>query len=226
MDIKYSKKKQEMRRDPLVEGLARSKAYLNENRQNFTIAAVAILLVALGVVFFTQMRGAAVRRADESFGKAVLAYTAGDTTVAVELLTSTFNDHQKTPHAAYSALMLGSHMLTQGRYKEALAWYEGASESGNSGFVAAAALEGISAAHEGLGDYQQARQYLRRALDDKRLDFRKPALRWKLALIERELNETGEALQLCEDIVADSLATPYHQNAKNMLAALKAGEQS
>ncbi len=226
MDIKYSKKKQQMRRDPLVDGLGRAKSYLNENRQSITIAAVVVLVVALGVVFFTQMRSAAIRRADEAFGKAVLAYTAGDTTLAVELLTEAANEHEGAPHAAYSALILGSHMLEEGRYEEALAWYEQASESGNSGFVAAAALEGISAAHEGLGDYEQARRYLRRALDDKRLDFHAPTLRWKLALVNRELNETGEALELCEDIVSDSLAMPYHQKAKNMLAALKAGEES
>ncbi|MBD3240490.1 MAG: tetratricopeptide repeat protein [Chitinivibrionales bacterium] len=226
MDIKVSKKKQEMRKDPLVDGMVRAKGYLNEKRQSVTIAAVVVLLVALGVVFYTQMRNTALRRADETFGKAVLAYTAQDTDLAVDLFTETANEHKGTPHAAYGALMLGSHLLEQGRYEEALAWYEDASESRNSGFVAAAALEGIAAAHEGLGDFQQAQQYLRRALEDNRLDFRKPTLRWKLALVNRKLNETDEAVELCEDIVSDSLAMPYHQKARNMLAALKAGEKS
>lgn len=223
MQIQYSKKKQEMRRDPLVEALVSARHYLDERRQPITIATSVVLLAALGVALFSNIRTRGVARADEAFGKAVMLLSTGSRDAAIEELGAVANEYSGTPHAAYSAFVLGSELLKQQRYDEALAWFEDAQRNKRgSGFVGAAALEGISAANEGMGNFDAALEYGRKALADDRLAFRHPAIRWRLALIDRQLSDSRSASELCEEIVSDTLAVLYHQKARNMLAVLDA----
>jgi tetratricopeptide (TPR) repeat protein len=118
-------------------------------------------------------------------------------------------------------------LLERGRYDEAIAWLEMvAKEERKGGVVSGAALEGLSAAYEGKGDYERALEYVRKALEDKRMAYRYPALRWKMALLCAETKQFGRAESLCRDIVADTLAATYHQKARNLLVEIGIGESS
>jgi tetratricopeptide (TPR) repeat protein len=227
VDIKYGGKKSDLKRDPLLEWLVEAKKSLSENSRTIGFVVGGAAAVVLVFLLFTQMRSSAVRHAQEAFGKAMTTYTGGMADKALEEFTAVANEHKGTPHAVYSAYIVGNMLLERGRYDEAIAWLELASkEERRGGLVSSAALEGLSAAYEGKGDYEQALEYIRKALADKRMAYRYPALRWKMALLCAETKQYGQVESLCREIVADTLAAGYHQKARNLLVEVGIGESS
>ncbi len=223
MNIEYSKKKHDLRSDPLVEFLAKAKAFVTAHGKNLTVVVVGAAIVVAGAVLFAQMRAAAQKRADAAFGRALEYYESSDRQKAILELGDVANEYRGTPHAAYAAYLLGMTLIEENRPAEALEWFDVASKGApGAGFVPAAALEGLSMAYEAQGDYQQALAYAQKALDDKRLAHRHPHLRWRMALLNAQLSNTSQALALCRAIESDTLAMALHQKARNLEAELKA----
>jgi tetratricopeptide (TPR) repeat protein len=222
VEISYNKKKQELRSDPLVDSLLDAKKLLREHGRNIGIGVVGGLIVALVVVVWVQMRSSAQLSSEESFGRAMAAYDEQQYDKALSLFDSTANEHKGTPHAAYAAYMAGSLLLDKEQYDAAIAWFGMAASGRSTGFVGAAALEGLSSAWEGKGDLSKALEYGRKALADSRLSFRHPALRWRLALISRELRDYDQVTSYCQQIIDDTLAAAYQQKAQNLVAEVRA----
>lgn len=224
MNIEYNKHKAELRDDPLVDALSVAKEFVGRKSRELSVGAVAVLIVVVGILVFLQVQAGARRKADEAFGKALAVYTAGDIQKSIDALTDVANEYKGTPHAAYSAYVLGSALVQAERFDEAIDWFEVASKGSNSaGFIPAAAIDGLSIAYEGKGDFEQALSYGRKALADKRISYRHAHLRWRMALLSSALKDNSQAIQFCSEIVSDTLAVSYHQKAKNLVAELKAG---
>jgi len=90
------------------------------------------------------------------------------------------------------------------------------------GFVKGQALEGLATAFEEKGDTSAAIRYLERALRNKDAAHRHSAVRWKLALLNK--NNAAAASHYCRELLADSLASLYHPKAENLMAAVNAGK--
>ncbi len=221
MEIKYSAKKQEMRHDPVMEGIVNARKYVTENSNTLLSVVIVILLVISGFAAYTHVKRSGEKRASEAFGKAMIAYTEQRTGDAVEGLSLVADKHRSAPQAAYAAFMLGHLYLGQGNYDEAITWFDVAAGHKNAGFVAGEALEGLAACFEAKENYEQALDYLQKALKVKTISYRYPAIRWKSALICRSLGRNDEARRWCEDMLSDSLATQYRQKVENLLAEIK-----
>jgi len=223
VNIQYSKKKEEMRSDPLMESLMQLKQFVRQYGRQVTGVTVAAAVVAVVVIVYVQMRGAAESKADAAFGQALALINDGKLDDAVVQLGEVANEYKGTPHAVYAAYALGAALVAQERYDEAIGWYEVASRGGSaSSMVPAAALEGLAVAYEAKGELDKAREYCAKALSDKRLAHRRPHLRWRLALLNEALHESEAAATLCREIVSDTMAVAYHQKARNMLAEITA----
>jgi Tfp pilus assembly protein PilF len=118
-----------------------------------------------------------------------------------------------------SAYMLGSILCQQFRYNEAITWYETVTKSKNIGFMSAAAYEGLGVCYEALKDTGLALDNYEKALNDKRLGYRKNALRWKIALLTRNSDMT-RSKAMCNEIIADTMAQDYRLNAEFLMAML------
>ena len=117
-----------------------------------------------------------------------------------------------TVNGNISAYMLGGILCQQGRYDEAITWYESVDKGTKAGFVGAQAYEGLATCYELKKDTAKALSYLEKALKDERLTYRHGALRWKAALLYRA-TDTTKAIALCDAIISDTLASTQHQNA-------------
>lgn len=220
MNIQYNKHKQELKGDPLVDWLAKAKESVIANAQSLIIAGVVVAVVVGGYFFYQGMKASSIRKAQNSFGTAMMAYSSGDTQKASDALNQVLSNHGNTPQASYSAFLLGNLLLKQSKYDEAIAQYEIARSKGRGTFVAASALEGLAACYEGKGDQAKAVSLLEQAINDDRIRYRHPALRWKLALLSKDLQNFDKAQKLCQDIVSDTMATDYRSKAENLLVEL------
>jgi tetratricopeptide (TPR) repeat protein len=220
LEIKFSKKKQEMRQDPFLDLLAKVKDFAESRGNALTAAGIAVCLVVAGVLVYGYLQRSGEEKAVDAFGKAMVAYATGDERGAVEAFKTVVDNSKNSPQAAYSAFVLGSVFLRQQKYDEAISWFTvAASGTAKSAFVAADAQEGLSECYEAKGDKEKALKCLSQALDDSRLKYRQSAIAWKAALISRELGRADDAARYCKRIESDttSQAAGYRQKAENLV---------
>ena len=229
MEIKYSKKKQEMRQDPIMDFLTDAKEFIDKNSNAIVVCAIASCVVLAGGWAYRYFKTTGEEKAQEAFGKAMVAYQSGDEARAVEAFRSVIDNNKNSPQANYSAFVLGNLYLQQGKFDEAITWFkEAESKSDRAGFVGADALEGLAACYEAKGNREEALGCLQKALEDQRIRYRSPQLAWKAALLSKDLGRLADAKRYCEQIVADTMsqAAPYRQKAGNFLTEIQVLEKS
>jgi hypothetical protein len=207
--------------DPLVDGVVRVREFFSKNG-TVVMACCAAIVIFLGVaLIYNNMRESSIRKAQEIFGVGILDYNADRFDEALASFGEAANTYRNTPIGAMSAFMMGSVYLQQGNVDQAVTWFEAAVNIGGAGgFVKGQALEGLAAAYEEKGNAAAAVRSLERALHDKNVAHRHPAIRWKLALLNKDNPSAAGAY--CKALIADTLAGSYHQKAENLLAALNA----
>lgn len=229
MEIKYSKKKQEMRQDPFLDFLTDAKDFFDKNSNAILVTVCAVCVVLAGGWAYQYFKKSGVEKAQEAFGKAMVAYQSGDETKAVEAFRAVIDNNKKTPQASYSAFVLGNFYLQQGKFDEAITWFrEAESKNIMTGFVGADALEGLAACYEAKGNREEALGCLQKALGDQRVRGRFPGLAWKAALLCKDLGKLPDAKRYCERIVSDTVAqaAAYRQKAMNFLTEIQVLEKS
>jgi TolA-binding protein len=229
LEIKYSKKKQEMRQDPFLDFLSNAKEFIDKNGNAITIGAIAVCVLLLAGWAFQYFKKTGEEKAQESFGKAMVAYQSGDEAKAVDAFKAVIDNNKNSPHASYSAFVLGNLFLQQGKADEAITWFKDAqSTNERTGFIGADALEGLAACYEAKGNREEALNYLQKALGDQRIRSRFPEIAWKAALLCKDLGKLGEAKRFCEQIVGDTVAQAagYKQKAGNFLIEIQIMEKS
>jgi len=233
VEIKYSKKKEELRKDPVMDFIIRAKEFLEGQGSLAMGVAVAAVLVLGGFMIYNSVKKSGEQKAQEAFGKALIAYEAASSNgpgggaasldKAVEAFKTVVDNNKSAPSAVYSAYMLGHIFLRQQRYDEAITWFNAAlSKNAQTGFVGASALEGLAACYEAKGNLQESLNYLKKAVTDDRLKYRGPELCWKAALLSKDLHGFGDAKDFCRKIIADtvSAAAAYKQKAENLLVEI------
>jgi tetratricopeptide (TPR) repeat protein len=223
LNIKYSKQKQEMRDDPVLDALFKAKTFLLHN-VNTLIGIAVVMAFAVGFFFFyDRMHQSTLTKSEEAFGKAMIEYTNRNIEKAVEQFRIVADNHRSTPQGIMSAHMLGSIFLSMGRYDDAIKWFEVASVAKKElGFVGGSALEGLAGCYEAKGDIAKTLEYLEKALADDRVAYRHCAIRWKMALLYQKSRNLTRAIALCREILADSTATDLQPKATNLIAAMEA----
>lgn len=220
MDIQ-KKKAAEPQQDPVIDAVVKAKKFMSKNGTAFVICCAAILVVVGGSFIYGSMKASSIKKAQEIFGIGVMDYTDEQFDRALSSFSDVANNFRHTPLASMSAFMMGSIYLQQNDPDQAVTWFETAVNGrGNSGFVKAQAYEGLAVAYEEKGDAARAIKYLEKVLSDRSAGHRHAAIRFRLALLNK--NNPGIASAFCKELIADTSAAAYHQRAENLLAAIKA----
>lgn len=221
MNIKYSKKKEELRKDPVLESIEKAGVFLKENGNRvFTVIVIGVLLF-VGFQIFTYVKRTGVAKSRDSFGAAMILYKDGEMNKAVEAFNLVMENHGKTPHAAYSAYMIGNIYMLQENYDNAINYFEKALlNKKNTGFIRGQSLESLATCYEVKGDLNKALEYFQKAVEDKTVAYRYPAIKWKMALINKKLGNSDKVLNYCTDLITDTLAVNFKKKAENLLATM------
>lgn len=220
MDIKRKKSGLPEDGDPLAVGIITAREFFKKNGSSIAAVTAAVVIIVGGALLYNSSRAAAVKNAQELFGVAILDYNAGDYGTALEVFRTVASDYRRTPLGTMSAFMMGSIYLERKDADQAIRWFEAAVSGPAAGFVRGQALEGLAAAQEEKGDIPSAIRNLERALRDKNAAHRHNAIRWRLALLNKD--DADAVSVYCRELIADTLAAAFHQKAENLLAALNA----
>ncbi|MCL2689720.1 MAG: tetratricopeptide repeat protein [Chitinispirillia bacterium] len=220
MDIQ-KKKAAESEQDPVIEGILKARNFMTKNATAIAVCCIALAVIAGGGLIYGNMKSSSTKKAQEIFGIGIMDYADEQFDKALASFSDAANNFRHTPLAAMSAFMMGSIYLQQNDPDQAVTWFETAVNSrGHSGFVKAQAYEGLSVAYEQKGDPARAVRYLERVLKDNNAAHRHAAVRFRLALLNK--NNPSVASAFCRELIADTTAVAYHQKAENLLAAIKA----
>jgi len=221
LDIQKKKIDAEANQDPVIGAIIKARNFMSKNGTAVVICCAAVLVIVGGGFIYGNMKTSSTRKAQEIFGIGIMDYADERFDSALASFSDVANNFRHTPLAAMSAFMMGSIYLQQNDLDQAITWFEtSVSGRGNSGFVRAQAYEGLSVAYEEKGDAPRAIKYLERVLRDRNAAHRHAAVRFRLALLNK--NNPGAAIAFCRELIADSTAVMYHQKAENLLAVLKA----
>jgi len=222
LNIKFSKQKQEMREDPVLEFFFSVKAYATKNLQVMSVTGIAVVLLVGGFLIHAQLQRSGMDKAVDAFGAAMVEFN-NNSEKAIDDFKAVAERYRSTPQGAMSAQMLGSIYFNRGSYDDAIRWFESVSTKGNDlGFISGGALEGLASCYEAKGDLPKALEFLEKALHDDSIKYRHAAIRWKMALFNQKLNNSARSQMLCRDILSDTTAAEYRQQAENLLAVLTA----
>jgi tetratricopeptide (TPR) repeat protein len=229
LEIKYSKKKQEIRKDPFMDFLAHAKEFAEGKSNSLLAAGIVVCLLLAGFGVYNYLKKSGETQAREAFGKAMVAYTCGDEKNAFEAFKTVIDNSKNSPQAVYSAYILGNMLLRQEKLDEAITWFKTAvSANPHTGFVGADAWEGMAACYDAKGDREEALNCLKKALADPRIRYRYPSLSWKAALISKDLGRIDDAKSYCRKIVSDTIsqAAAYRQKAENFIVEVDASRSN
>jgi tetratricopeptide (TPR) repeat protein len=223
LNIKYSKQKQEMRDDPVLDLVFKAKAFIVKNL-NSMIGVVLVAVFALGfLAIYSQIRKSSLGKAEEAFGNAMIEYNNRNIEKAIEGFRMIADNHRSLPQGAESAYMLGSISLTLGRYDEAIQWFNAVSPTDKKiGFISGEALEGLASSYESKGDIPKALEYLDKAMKNDQITYRHNAIRWKMALLYQKTNKSALSETLCKEMLSDTTIGDLRQSVENLLATLTA----
>ncbi len=203
-----------------MDSLLKAKESIEKNSSSLITSLIIAVLLVGGYLGYRHVRKQALDSAQNAFGKAMIAYQANPQE-AISEFTKVIDAHGNTPQAAYSALMLGDIYMSLKNYDEAIQWLEtAASKGGKAGFVSGQAHEALGVCYEAKGEYNKALSEFTAALTDQDVAYRHPAIRWKIALINKQIGKLEASRSQCESLVADTAAGEYTQKAKNLLAEL------
>jgi tetratricopeptide (TPR) repeat protein len=223
LNIKFSQKKQEIREDPVMDFFLNAKQYTVKYRNILASAGIGVAVVVGIVLIFLQSQKMGSNKAQAGFGRAMIEFNSRNMEKAIEEFRAVAEKQPGTASGAESALMLGSIFLTMDKCDEAIQWFVKAEAAGASlGFVCGEAREALANCYEIKGDIPKALDYLDKALSDNQVKYRHPAIRWKMALLNRKVSNVPRAKMLCNEILSDTTAADYRQRAENLLAVLEA----
>ena len=221
MNILHNKEKKVANSDPLMDWLFKAKEFSQKNANVLIGVVVAIVVIISGIGVFRQMQMSSIAKASAAFGNAMMAYNAKENDKSIDLFRIVADNYRNTPQGYQSAYMLGTILFDSDKYDEAQTWYTEASKGGDKAdFIAGQALEGIALCYEAKGDIQSALTYLEKALNDNRVKYRHNAIKWKIALLNKS-TDVDRTKAICKELVSDTLASEFHQNAENLLVKLE-----
>ncbi len=221
MNIKYSKKKEELRKDPVMESLVKAKDYITENSDKLITVLVIIILLFGGFQIFSYVRKSSRLKAQNDFGRAMLLYTDQELSRAQEAFEEVIENHRNTSQAAYSSFMIGHIYFAGEKYDDAIEYFEKVYANKKcTGFIRGESFEALAMCYEAQGDLERALEYFEKALNDETIVYRYPAVRWKMALINKKLGNSDKVVFLCNELVSDTLALDYKKIAENLLATM------
>ena len=225
MNIQYNKQKQEVKDDPVLGLFISARKYFEEQKKNLGIGAMVIVGVVLVGFFMQSTRESSLKKANDAFGKAMVAYESGDAAATIEGFTQVTRAYKGTPFASYSAYILGSLYFSKGEYAPAIIWLQSAIAS-NGGFISGEATEALATCYENQGTTDKAIQYYQKALTDTRISYRFPTIRYKLALLLSDKGQPQPAIKYLQQIISDTTLTAqeYREKSQIVLAGLTAAK--
>ncbi len=116
--------KEELREDEFIEWLMDAADYIRNHAQTFAGGAIAVLAVILAINFFIESQETAKVDATARLGDMLMAEQSGQIDEAIRIAEDLLTTYAGTPAAGQGTVLLGNLHFSQGRYADALRYFD------------------------------------------------------------------------------------------------------
>ena len=149
--------KRQIKEDKFTSFMLSSKSTVTDNWQFFVIGVAAIILVIVGIVYWSDYQKTQAVEAGDSFARALSEYRQGNNSVAILGMTEMVNTYGNEQAAEQATYMLGNLHYENRGYEEAIRYYDMyLSKYRDDKLTRAAALAGKAACLENQANYPEA----------------------------------------------------------------------
>ncbi|HWR82738.1 MAG TPA: tetratricopeptide repeat protein [Candidatus Deferrimicrobium sp.] len=166
----YSKtklSKRQIKEDKFAVFMLSAKSRLIDYWQYAVIGAAAVILIAVGIVYYVNSLQSRKQESSERMARAIFDYRAGNNQVAIMGLDQVVKEYGSEPAAEQAMFMLGHINYETRNYPEAIRYYEMyLAKYHDNQLNRAGALGGVAASMENQGQFQQAAAKFLEAYDE------------------------------------------------------------
>ena len=212
--------RKEMKEDKLVTTAFRVTEYIQNNRQPFILALIAI--ITIGAVFYYVSASAKTKKADSivQLGKADMALFSGDVEGAISEYWETINNFGSTLNGKKAYILLGRTYCDTREYEKAIESFEeylDKFEGKEPVELERAALVGMAVAHRGLGERIEAAGFYLKAIDAGASQDEKGYLLLDAARCYRDAGENEKARAVYKKVMKEHRYTDFQITANKEL---------
>ncbi len=188
------------------------------------VVVVVVLLISALTAWYGISQKAERTKTEAASNAYSLAQkeVAKDTTKAIELFMSVYDEHAGSHYARYSAFGIAELYLSQGEAEKSIEWFDNAlAISGNDIIIDAESYEGQAVALEMLDKNDKAITLYEKVIALK--SHRTKDVSMKLAYLLMKSGKADQAKSYCDKIVADStVVSASNYNAQALLLEINA----
>jgi len=211
--------RQEIKKDPVLEWIAKAEIYLRENAKFLSYIALGVVVVAVVSVLLLRSKRTANLEAAGKLGIAEMALTRGDHENALIQLEDLIDTYKGTRSADMALLLLAQTQLDQGEYESAEGYFNDYIDArGADPLMLASAYNGLGICAEQREDMEAAADHYAKAAKEAQYKFQQH---------EYGINQIRSLIKLGQFAQAESLVNrlledePEYQN-RNILQRLSA----
>ncbi|MGH8015602.1 MAG: tetratricopeptide repeat protein [Candidatus Zixiibacteriota bacterium] len=163
--VKLSKR--QIKEDKFTAFMLSSKKQMEENWQYYAIAAVVMVLLVVGIIYYLDSRSDSSNLAATQLAQATMQYRQGNSQVAILTLSDIVTKYGSTGFAEQATFLLGKINLETRNYEEAKLYFELYLEKYKEHELnRAASLAGLGVAFENQGRYDEAAAQFEKAVQE------------------------------------------------------------
>ena len=211
--------RQEIKKDPVLEWIAKAENYIRENGKLLSYVALGVVVVAVVSVLLMRSKRTANLEAAGKLGIAEMALTRGDYENALIQLEDLVDTYKGTRSADIATLLLAQTHLDQGEYESAEGYFRDYIDArGADPLMLASAYNGLGICAENHDDMEGAAAYFAKAAGKATYKFQEHEYGINQARSLIKLGKIAEAESLVQHLLEDE---PEYQN-RNVLERLSA----
>ena len=211
--------KSELREDEFLEWIMQAVEYVKERANLFGGGIVAVIVVIVAINYFIESQEANRLKAAALLGDVLMVEQGGEPTEAIRLAEELVSSYAGTPAAAQGVVLLANLHYAQGRYAEALGYYQSYLDNYEPlDVLAYAAQSGLGACLEAEGQLLAAAQHYEAYAAQQAGTIREAMARMEAARIYGLAGDSNKQQALLEEVSRTFAQYPIAAQARAALA--------
>ncbi len=215
--------RQEMKRDEVLEGLARAVEFFRENAKAIGVALLGLLVAVTGYAAWQGYQGGAERRANESLASALESIDTAQSETSEELrssLAAVIDDHGSTKAGSVAHAYLGRAAAADGDFAAAREHWEAFLAKHSEHALAAQVERNLIALDRQEGRTEELVSRLRSQIAAGSGALPGDALLWELANALEASSQNEAALEVYEQLTEEHPSSVFASRARSRAEAL------
>jgi len=214
--------KKEIKKDPVLEAIAKAEVFLRSKGKYVTYALIGIFIVIMVIFLVIRSKHQANYEAKGELGLAELSIVREDYDDAIVKLNKLIDNYDGTKAGGIATLLLAQCYFYKSDFDNAYLFYKKFIDKYKfDRFLTACAYNGMGIVEESRGNYELAASYYKKATDISPYEFQRHEYLLNYADILIKLKQYDEAEKILSKLLEENLEKNNKDRAEVLLGKIK-----